>query len=481
MQVTQKFPLGTRVSKYFNGYPQAFGGAVDHYAPETRFYHVSYDDGDSEEMTEDDVDVHFHYLPGAGSQVPPVPTKKEQTARKRRVHSKPKRMRSPPPPEVSSSDKADNAGEAEEAFSMVLSLNAQAPPLRVDIPSETAQDVEMDTLEEEEDEEEEEEVIDFESIEDADDDETVGAEEINQLINKPVVKHVPKSDGSGAVEAVNGTVSIFFPATKMFRVMYYNGDCEDLSYKEVVESIPRYSRLPVVTKKRKANAVSPIDPGQRDTKQNQSPTASPKRPKLLHGAETLSDSNGTALKRGKKESVVSAKSTTANTQSPRQVDITDFTASTALDVSRKVLYMLLSTPSLESENKVKQLEILGNTDVKVCDGMPLLCFDDDLANQFINHPCLQAEKALKRFVKADGLLSLSELLKMWTKSESTESGVLLILKVSNGCHTLAGHWCANIAMIHTGSRCNAGNQSRYVEIKQDWGSDAVPASKIALS
>jgi hypothetical protein len=42
----------------------------------------------------------------------------------------------------------------------------------------------------------------------------------------------------------------------------------------------------------------------------------------------------------------------------------------------------------------------------------------------------QPKKALRRFVKADGVTSLSELLKLWSTADTAESGVLVTLKVS---------------------------------------------------
>ncbi|EEY61330.1 uncharacterized protein PITG_01618 [Phytophthora infestans T30-4] len=61
--------------------------------------------------------------------------------------------------------------------------------------------------------------------------------EINQLIGKPVERTVTK-EGCG-VDVVQGAVASYFPATKMFRVMYFDGECCDLSYHEVFNKSQR--------------------------------------------------------------------------------------------------------------------------------------------------------------------------------------------------------------------------------------------------
>uniref|UniRef100_K3WKV5 PTM/DIR17-like Tudor domain-containing protein n=1 Tax=Globisporangium ultimum (strain ATCC 200006 / CBS 805.95 / DAOM BR144) TaxID=431595 RepID=K3WKV5_GLOUD len=63
MQKTPRFPMGTRISKYFPGYKDPFEGTVDDYSKFSGFYHISYDDGDSEEMTETDLEEYVLQLP----------------------------------------------------------------------------------------------------------------------------------------------------------------------------------------------------------------------------------------------------------------------------------------------------------------------------------------------------------------------------------------------------------------------------------
>jgi len=48
--------VGLRVLKHFEGYPEPFPGVVDKFLPKSGFYHIAYDDGDSEEMMEEDVE-----------------------------------------------------------------------------------------------------------------------------------------------------------------------------------------------------------------------------------------------------------------------------------------------------------------------------------------------------------------------------------------------------------------------------------------
>eukprot|EP00978_Attheya_sp_CCMP212_P017880 scaffold48175_cov41-Attheya_sp.AAC.1 len=45
----QRVPIGTRVTKLFDGIP--FDGSITSYDPLHEYYHVNYDDGDSEDFT----------------------------------------------------------------------------------------------------------------------------------------------------------------------------------------------------------------------------------------------------------------------------------------------------------------------------------------------------------------------------------------------------------------------------------------------
>eukprot|EP00978_Attheya_sp_CCMP212_P041409 scaffold237211_cov45-Attheya_sp.AAC.1 len=45
----QRVPLGTKITKTFDGIP--FHGSITQYDPINEYYHVNYDDGDSEDFT----------------------------------------------------------------------------------------------------------------------------------------------------------------------------------------------------------------------------------------------------------------------------------------------------------------------------------------------------------------------------------------------------------------------------------------------
>ncbi|EGZ20772.1 hypothetical protein PHYSODRAFT_445970, partial [Phytophthora sojae] len=260
---TQRFPLGTRITKYFNGYPQPFQGTVDEHSELTDFYHISYDDGDSEEMTEDDVENHLLFVPKP--QKPPRAPKPPKTLKLSKPSKPPKERKSPSSPAmkransdsvitVSSSVAVAASSTKGKGRPKVLSLNANAPglarsssftetstshleltePLSVAIPANTVEEEEEAESEEEEEEEVEEEEEEEEEVvvdDEAGDEDDGTPEEINQLIGKPVERTVTKE--GCRIDVVQGAVSSYFPATKMFRVMYFDGECCDLTYKEV--------------------------------------------------------------------------------------------------------------------------------------------------------------------------------------------------------------------------------------------------------
>eukprot|EP00978_Attheya_sp_CCMP212_P020126 scaffold57232_cov34-Attheya_sp.AAC.1 len=53
----QHVPLGTKTTKTFDGIP--FKGSITQYNPLTGYYHVNYDDGDSEEFDLDECQKYF--------------------------------------------------------------------------------------------------------------------------------------------------------------------------------------------------------------------------------------------------------------------------------------------------------------------------------------------------------------------------------------------------------------------------------------
>eukprot|EP00978_Attheya_sp_CCMP212_P019119 scaffold53166_cov52-Attheya_sp.AAC.4 len=53
----QRVPLGTKITKIFDGIP--FQGSITKYDPITEYYHVNYDDGDSEDFNLDEGQKYF--------------------------------------------------------------------------------------------------------------------------------------------------------------------------------------------------------------------------------------------------------------------------------------------------------------------------------------------------------------------------------------------------------------------------------------
>lgn len=401
--------------KYFNGFAEPFNGTVDQHSDVTDFYHISYDDGDSEEMTEEDVETYFSELPNAGrtskaSQLMTLELTKATPARPtRKVYSPPhfKRARNessshesllvPSVPPV-----AVEKGESQQR-PKVLSLNANAPGLMHSIgateslkdPSDNPQEslrvsIPTDPLEEEEEEEEEEEVIVVEDEDEEEDDDSLQngtPEEINRLIGKPVERIVTK-EGTG-LDVVQGAVASYFPATKMFRVMYFDGECSDLTYHDVLKSIPQDLRPVECSEKKKRKANDTTRNGVKDN----TPSAlspSPKRAKTLE----LNTKRTASLTRS---------SSLSSPLSPaiREADMSVI-KNVELNIVRKVLYIIVST--VNNDMVTAQLKALSSADYK-------------------------DETALELFVQKDGLVSLADLLTKWENQPETEQGLLLVLKV----------------------------------------------------
>ncbi|GMF17732.1 unnamed protein product [Phytophthora lilii] len=377
------------VSKYFNGYADPFEGTVDEHSEITDFYHISYDDGDSEEMTEDDVETHFLSMPKP--QRPPKATKPPKTLKLSKQPKSPKAHKpATPTMKRANSDSVISTSslEAVAASSVsrrksrpkVLSLNANAPelvrsssftgpssshqvrePLSVAIPVDTVEEEAEEEEDDDEDEEEEEEE-DIAEEEEEEDDASVeaGAEEVNQLIGKPVERTVTK-EGCG-IDVVQGAVSSYFPATKMFRVMYFDGECCDLTYQEVFNSIPVDLRPVPSSGKRKRK---PEETSSRAKKKSTSaPTASPKRPKTLDLHATSSNATKSAVQ--SKQSPT-ARSPSSGSQSPvtpvvREADMLAVD-NVELNIVRKVLFIVVST--VNNAMMDSQLEVLSSAQLKV--------------------------------------------------------------------------------------------------------------------
>ncbi|UIZ27751.1 hypothetical protein KXD40_005730 [Peronospora effusa] len=408
---TQRFPLGTRVKKYFKGYRNPFEGSVDHHSDQTDFYHISYDDGDSEEMTEDDVNLHLLSLP--------KPKRPPKTLKV----TKPPKASKPSTPPAMKRDKGENnicmssqvavipSGTAskEKRRPTVLSLNANAPGLmRSNSTTDSSCSLEAtnesptvsipaDTIIE--DEGKDEEIEEEEATEKMEDDEKASyilsegtPEEINLLIGKPVERTVTKEENG--FDVVRGHVASYFPATQMFRVMYLDGDCCDLTYQETLDSIPA-DLLPFgIIGKRKRKKEEPCRNEGR--KRLSTPSSSLKRLKRF-------DKN--IKVKGQTQRSLTESLLLSGVRSPSSPDIhetgMELVDNVEFNIVRKVLFIIVST--VKNSVMKMQLEALSSTDLK-------------------------DKEALEVFVQKDGLTSLAELLAKWEDQVETEQGILLVLK-----------------------------------------------------
>ncbi|KUF81372.1 hypothetical protein AM587_10006276 [Phytophthora nicotianae] len=176
--------------------------------------------------------------------------------------------------------------------------------------------------------------------------------EINQLIGKPVEKTVTK-EGCG-MDVVQGAVASYFPATKMFRVMYFDGECSDLTYQEVFNSIPADLR-PVVGEKRKRKTDETPRNGEKDSTPS-APSASPKRLKTLDlNAKDMAPTKRSSPPSSPVHSVV------------RESDMMTIN-NVEFNIARKVLFIIVSTVNNAVMNA--QLEVLSSADLKVLAVLP---------------------------------------------------------------------------------------------------------------
>ncbi|GAB9471692.1 hypothetical protein Gpo141_00008894 [Globisporangium polare] len=310
MQHLPRYPIGTRVSKYFPGYKEPFAGVVDDYSTYSHFYHITYEDGDSEEMTEEDLRIHVIHVATA----PPARAAPEP------VSKKPVR----------------------------LTLNDKAP-----------------------------------------------GEDVNKLVGLGISKLFVGDDGRETI--VSGTVSAYFIATRKYRVLFFNGVCEDLSYQDVIESIPLSSPSDEESKKRKlADGVNGAAV----------PSASPKKQKVFE-----SSNGGTAAESEKKKKKSKGTDSEGDSESVSELsppfDSTQgLTKAFAHNITRSVLYVVVSASpeATGDDRKGLQLELLANGNLK-------------------------PKKALAQFVEEGGLATLESLLSKWSESTETEHGMLVILKI----------------------------------------------------
>ncbi|CAI5731438.1 unnamed protein product [Peronospora destructor] len=410
---TQRFPLGTRVKKYFKGYKNSFEGMVDQHSDQTDFYHISYDDGDSEEMTEDDVKIHLLSLPKPKR--PPKTLKLTKPSKASKPLMPPSMKRGKGESSISMSSPVAvvpfATASKEKKRPTVLSLNANAPGLMrsnsftdsscshegtsesvtVFIPADASIEIK------EKDEEIEEEATEEEEMKENEDDEKASnissegtPEEINLLIGKPVEKRVTK-EGNG-VDVVRGAVASYFPATKMFRVMYVDGDCCDLTYQEVLDSISEDLRPfgGSGKKKRKMEEFSLNEGRERLSVPLSSLKRLKERDSKVKGQTQLSSTTSIPLSGARLPS-----SAVIHEAGMELVDNVE------LNILRKVLYIIVST--VKNSVMKTQLDALSSADLK-------------------------DKEALEVFVQKDGLISLAELLAKWEDQEETEQGILLVLK-----------------------------------------------------
>lgn len=263
--------MGTRVLKHFNGYRDPFGGSIDGYTESTGYYHVTYDDGDSEEMTESDVELYKQPTPKAAT--------------------------SPRIFQVSTSPKA-----------AVEALKTNNHNVSVAIPA---------------------------------------AEDVGSLLNKRVIKNYIDTNGKDAF--MNGTVLTYFPATNKYRVLYMDGQCDDLTLEEVTDMIPLSPKSREEAKTRKLQLA------------NELPSAAkPKTaPKQIESPKATTPSTSTL------KIAVPKQRPSIQIEPEPAVPVMD--SSFALKIVRNALYVMISTAPNSTDLKTKLLTLLLKDDLEVKD------------------------------------------------------------------------------------------------------------------
>ncbi|KAJ8525587.1 hypothetical protein ON010_g15527 [Phytophthora cinnamomi] len=202
----------------------------------------------------------------------------------------------------------------------------------------------------------------------------------------------------------------------MFRVMYFDGECCDLTYKEVFNSIPVDLRPVGSSGKRKRQEETTTSANGKKNGLPSAPSASPKRPKTLD--LNVSTSTGKPASRSKQCPTASSPSSGALSPMSPVVRDTDMLAvdNVEFNIVRKVLFIIVST--INSTMMETQLDILSSSNLK-------------------------DKEALEVFVRKDGLVSLADLLAKWEDQVEAEQGVLLILKVHN---SFSGWVCLSLVV-----------------------------------
>lgn len=326
MQHTPRYPLGTRVSKYFPGYKEPFAGVVDDYSTYSHFYHITYEDGDSEEMTEEDLHIHVIHVASA----PPARSASEP------VNKKPMRL--------TLNDKAPGVGTSSRSNpNSVVSSPTSSSPRGSQPRSQQQQQQQQPPATSSSNRPA---VVNTHYP-------VVSQEEVNKLIGVGISKLFVGDDGRETI--VSGTVSAYFIATRKYRVLFFNGVCEDLSYQDVIESIPLSSPSDEESKKRKL-----ADGGNGATV----PSASPKKQKVFE-----SNNDGTAAESAKKKSKETDRkggSESVSELSPPFDSIQGLTKA-AHNITRSVLYVVVSaSPKASGDGRKElQLEVLTDGNLKV--------------------------------------------------------------------------------------------------------------------
>lgn len=309
------------MSKYFPGYKEPFAGVVDDYSTYSHFYHITYEDGDSEEMTEEDLHIHVIHVasaPPARSAPAPEP-----------INKKPMRLTlNDKAPGVSTSSRSNPSSAASSPTSSSPRSSQSRPQQQRQQPPATSSSNRPPV------------VNGHHPV--------ASQEDMNKLIGVGISKLFVGDDGRETI--VSGTVSAYFIATRKYRVLFFNGVCEDLSYQDVIESIPLSSPSDEESKKRKladgANEAAV-------------PSASPKKQKVFE-----SSNGGAAAKSAKKKSKETDRkggSESVSELSP-PFDSTHGLTKAAHNITRSVLYVVVSASSEASGDGRKELQLAALTD-----------------------------------------------------------------------------------------------------------------------
>lgn len=312
------------MSKYFPGYQDPFAGIVDDYSTYSGFYHITYEDGDSEEMTEADLELHVVQQPVASHVRPTVePPKPKKTlvlnlndkapgaktsGSKNSTHSPRTSSNSPRSP---GSNKRSPHSSASSSLTGPKSRPLAPPATR---PAADGSSGEM-----------------------------------NNLIGRGISKLFVDEDGRETI--VNGTVSAYFMATRKYRVLFFNGHCEDLTYQDVVDSLPLSSPSDEEGRKRKLT-----DGGGATA----APSASPKKLKAMERSSS-SSTESEPTRKIKGEGGGDADSNLGDL-SPHFDTSQGLTKVFAHNITRSVLFFVVSS---SSDATKRQLAILSDATLDV--------------------------------------------------------------------------------------------------------------------